>query len=71
VQGPAIKELGDACALQLALQEIADDVHGVAPQVEFESNFESGSSCLSFKSNDPGAFNTGFMESSCTASPRP
>ena len=41
----------------------------VAPQDEIESNFESRSSYLSFKSIAAGGFNTGVIDSTCTALP--
>jgi hypothetical protein len=42
---------------------------GVAAQAEFESNLESDSSYLSFKSIVQGAFNMDFIGSTCTALP--
>ena len=43
--------------------------HGVAARVEFEGKFESIFSSSSFKRLDPGAFNVGFIGSSCTPLP--
>jgi len=38
--------------------------------LHLKARFESGPSYLSFKSTDPGAFNAGFIGSTCTALPR-
>jgi hypothetical protein len=45
--------------------------HHVAAQVEFESNFESGPSYISFKRLVSGAFDAGLIGSACTALPPP
>ena len=39
-------------------------------KLNFKGKFDSRTSYFSFKSMDPGGFNTGFIGSTCTASPR-
>jgi len=41
----------------------------VRRKLKLKAKFESGQSYLSVKSNDPGAFNMGFIGSTCTGLP--